>query len=137
MAARDAAGATSSARRRRERRQRSWWRHEQQTVAAVLVGPGVVTRREEQQEEVEFESHVGLRAQITPPPGSRPAPLSEVAGPQAAVTVGYVAVGPPSLVVALVAVHDHVDQATVQFLLQNSLSWHARRRRRRRGRRLR
>ena len=36
-------------------------------------------------------------------------------------TVGYVAAGPPSLVVSLVAEHDHVDQAMVQFLLQQSL----------------
>ena len=86
----------------------------------------MVTRREEQQEEAEFETHAaGLRAQVTPPPGSRPALLSEVAGPQAAVTVGCVAAGPPSLVVALVAVHDHVDQASVQFLLQQSFLAHA------------
>ena len=69
---------------------------------------------------MEFETHASPRTQITPPPGSRPAPLSDVAGLQAAVTVGYVAAGPPSLVLALVAVHDHVDQASVQFLLQQS-----------------
>ena len=82
------------------------------------AGPGVVTRREEQQEEVEFETDAGLRAQIAPPPRSRPPLLSEVAGPQAAVTVGYVAAGPPSVVVVPVAVHNLVDRATVQFLLQ-------------------
>ena len=71
-------GATS-ARRRRERRLRSWWRHEQLSVAAALAtarhhsaGPGVVTRREGQQQEVEVEQHDGLRAQTTPPPGTRP-----------------------------------------------------------------
>ena len=32
-----------------------------------------------------------LVGQKRPPPGVRPAPLPEVAGPQAAVTVGYVA----------------------------------------------
>ena len=42
-----------------------------------------------------------------------------------AVTVGYVAAAPPSLVVSLVAEHDNVDQATVQFLLQQSLLAHA------------
>ena len=63
----------------------------------------MVTRREERQEgEVHVEND-GSRAQTTPLPGMRPAPLSEVAGPQAAVTVGYVAAGPPSLVVVLVS----------------------------------
>ena len=42
-----------------------------------------------------------------------------------AVTVGCVAAAPPSLVVSLVAEHDKVDQATVQFLLQQSLLAHA------------
>ena len=72
---------------------------------------------EKRQEGEVHEENDGLRAQTTPLPGVRPAPLSEEAGPQAAVTVGYVAAGPPSLVVALVAVHDLVDQASVQFLL--------------------
>ena len=50
----------------------------------------------------------------------RPAPLPEVAGPQAAVTVGYVAAVAPSLAVVreLDLLH---DDATVQFLLQQSL----------------
>ena len=52
--------------------------------------------------------------------GVRPAPLSEVAGPQAAVTVGYVAAVAPSLAVVLVSDMTH-DDATVQFLLQQSL----------------
>ena len=108
MAARDgAAGGTSSARQRRERRQRSWWRHEQLTVAAALTtarhhsaGPGVVTRSEEQQEEVEHETFDGLRAQSTPPPGTRPGVLQDPGPPWVeAVTVGYVAAAPPSLVV--------------------------------------
>ena len=76
-----------------------------------------MTRGEEWQEGKVHEENDGLRALA----GVRPAPLSEVAGPQAAVTVGHVAAGPPSLVVVLVAVHDHVDQASVQFLLQQSL----------------
>ena len=129
MAARDgAAGGTSSARRRRERRQRSWWRHEQLSVAAALAsarhhsaGPGVVTRSEEQQEEVEHVTNDGLRAQNTPPPGLRPEQLPAAPGPQlAAVTVGYVAGGAP-LVVAPVAAHDGLDDATVQFLLAQTL----------------
>ena len=52
----------------------------------------------------------GLRAQMTRSPGT-----------QAAVTVGYVAAGAPSLVVALVAAHDGLDDATVQFLLAKTL----------------
>ena len=40
-----------------------------------------------------------LEGQTRPPLGERPAPLPEVAGPQAAVTVGYVAAEAPSLVV--------------------------------------
>ena len=86
-----------------------------QSVAAALTAARhhsagswekVVTRREERQEGEVHEEYDGLRAQTTPLPGVRPAPLSEVAGPQAAVTVGYVAAGPSSLVVALLAVHD-------------------------------
>ena len=74
-----------------------------------------MTRSEEQLEEVE---HVTNGAQNTPPLGTRPEQLPEAPGPQlAAVTVGYVAAGAPSLVVAPVAAHDGLDDATVQFLL--------------------
>ena len=61
-----------------------------------------------------------LEGQMRPPPGVRPAPLPGVAGPQAAVTVGYVATVAPSLAVVreLDLLH---DDATVQFLLQQSL----------------
>ena len=130
MAVRDgAAGGTSSARWRRERRQRSWWRHEQLSVAGALTlthhhsaGPEVVTRSEEQQEEVEHVTNDGLRAQNTPPPGTRPEQLRAAPGPQlAAVTVSYVAAGAPSLVVAPVAAHDGLDDATVQFLFAQTL----------------
>ena len=130
MAARvTAAGGISSARRRRERRQRSWWRHEQLSVAAALTtarhhsaGPGVVTRSEEQQEEVEHETYDGPRALNTPPPGTRPGVLQDTGPPWVeAVTVGYVAAGAPSLVVAPVAAHDELDAASVQYLLQQSL----------------
>ena len=77
---------------------------------------------EEPEEEVEFEEHAGLRAQNTPPPGSRPGVLKDPGPPWVeAVTVGYVAAGAPSLVVASVAAHDGLDDATVQFLLQQSL----------------
>ena len=72
---------------------------------------------------MEVEAHVphfAPRGQEQPPPGVRPAPLSEVAGPQAAVTVGYVAAVAPSLAVVPVSDLLH-DDATVQFLLQQSL----------------
>ena len=62
-----------------------------------------------------------LEGQKRPPPRERPAPLPEVAGPQAAVTVGYVAAEAPSLVVTPVAEHDGLVDATIQYLLQQSL----------------
>ena len=82
-----------AAQRRRQRRLRSWWRHEQQSIAAALATASgkvhaangaprsqkLATRAEE---EVEYEPHYAPRGQKTPPPGERPAPLSEVARPQ-------------------------------------------------------
>ena len=126
------AGGTSSARRRRERRQRSWWRHEQLSVAAALAtarhhsaGPVLVMRREEQQEEVEQDTYEGPRAQSTPPPRARPGVLKDPGPPWVeAVTVGYVAAGAPSLSVVLVS-DDRIDDATLQFLLHQSLLAHA------------
>ena len=125
MAARDVGGGTSSARRRRERRQRSWWRHEQLSVAAALAsarhhsaGLGVVSWREEQQEEVEQDAYDGPRALNTPPRATRPGVLQDPGPPWVeALTVGYVAAGAPSLVVAPVAAHDELDTASVQYLL--------------------
>ena len=71
-------------------------------------------------EEEVRELNDALEGQKRPPPGVRPAPLPEVAGPQAAVTVGYVAAVAPSLAVVreLDLLH---DDATVQFLLQQSM----------------
>ena len=66
------------------------------------------------------EQYYAPRGQEQPPPGVRTAPLSEVAGPQAAVAVGYVAAVAPSLAVVLVSDLMH-GGATVQFLLQQSL----------------
>ena len=133
MAARDdAGGGMSNARRRRERRLRSWWRHETQSVAAALTaarhhsaGPReeVVTRREERQEAEVHETHNAPRSQTTPLPGARLAPLSEVTGPQAAVTSGYVAarvplLGAPSLADSSA---EAVDGGALSFLLQHAL----------------
>ena len=126
---RDCSGA-GSARRRRERRQRSWLRHEQLSVKMALSaalhhscgvrpelhdaprGPKTDRAVEEEVREV----NDALEGQKRPPPGERPAPL-----PEAAVTVGYVAAEAPSLVVAPVAEHDGLDDATIQYLLQQSL----------------
>ena len=98
-----------SPRRRRERRLRSWLRHERMTVAAELSAAlhhsrgggreqyvGLRAQKSDSAavvEEVEYET----QGQNAPPPGSRQAPLPEAAGPQAAVTDGYVAVATPSL----------------------------------------
>ena len=122
----------AGAARRRERRQRSWWRHEQLSVAAALAsarhhsaGPGVVTRREGQQEEVEVKQHSGLRAQTTPPPGTRPAALTEPMSqqgvwPGAPRQPGHVV---PSAAAPLLAVPaaEGIDAATLSFLLQRAL----------------
>ena len=124
-----------SAKRKRVQRLRSWLRHEQQTVAIALAEnlhhstqrvtephnvPREPTKASAREGEVR-EAYDVLREQKPPLPGERPAPLSEVAGPLAAVTVGNVAAEAPSLVVALVAAHDGLDQVTVHFLLQQSL----------------
>ena len=54
--------------------------------------------------------------------GMRPAPPSEVAGPQgAAATVGYVAAAGPLLVPPVLGGGDTLDDATVSFLLAQSL----------------
>ena len=118
--------------RRRQRRLRSWWRHEQRSVAVALAAATHHSaprsgwpeqhnspRRPTTASAMEVEAH-DPRGQEQLPPGVRPAPLPEVAGPQAAVTVGYVAAGAPSLAVVLVSDMLH-DDATVQFLLQQSL----------------
>ena len=116
-------GATGAAARRRQRRLRAWLRHERQSVAAALAealhhsaGPRekVVERR---------ETHNVPRSQTTPLRGKRPAPLSEVAGPQVAVTSGYVAasvplLGAPSLADSSAEV---IDGSALSFLLQRAL----------------
>ena len=55
--------------------------------------------------------------------GKRPAPLSEVTGPQAAVTDGYVAAGVPLLGVPSLADSsaEAIDGSTLSFLLQRAL----------------
>ena len=126
----DHAGS-GAARRRRERRLRAWLRHERQSVAAAVAealhhsaGPRekVVERRGRQEGEV-HETHNALRSQTTPLPGKRPTPLSEVTGPQVAVTDGYVAAGVPLLGAPSLADSsaEAIDGSTLSFLLQHAL----------------
>ena len=90
------------------------FRHEQQTVRMAMAtvvhhssgkvhtacGARCQTTATRASEEEVHELNDVLRAQKRPPPGMRPAILSEVAGPQdAAVTVGYVTAGAPLLAV--------------------------------------
>ena len=84
-------------------------------------GPSVETRREEEVE-VELETHAGQRAQTTPPLGAQPAPLFEVAGPQAAVTVGYVAAAVLCLTPVVMEQEAAQDDSTVAWLLARSLA---------------
>ena len=82
----------------------------------------VVERRGRQEGEV-HETHNALRSQTTPLPGKRPAPLSEVTGPQAALTDGYVAAGVPLLGAPSLAGSsaEAIDGSTLSFLLQHAL----------------
>ena len=74
-------------------------------------------------EEAGSETYYAPRGLKTLPPGTRQAPLSEVAGRQgAAATVGYVAAGAPLLEVASLAGGDDVDATTVSYLLSVALA---------------
>ena len=78
---------TGATRRRRERRHRAYLRYARMSVAISLAEAThhSAPRRLKTamaEEEVEHETYGGLRALSTPPMGTRPAPLPEVAGPQ-------------------------------------------------------
>ena len=98
MAARDV-GGSGAARRRRERRLRAFHRHEALSVRLALATAlhhSAQRVEEPREEEEEHVKNVGPRAQKAPPPGTRPAPLAEMAEPQwGAATVGYVAAPGP------------------------------------------
>ena len=116
-----------AARSRRQRRQRSWLKHERQSVAMALAEythhASRGQTRARAREEAGSETYYAPRGLKTLPPGTRPAPPSEVAGPQgAAATAGYVAAGAPLLVVASLAGGDDVDATTVSYLLSVALA---------------
>ena len=125
MAAR-VVGGSGAALRRRERRLRAFHRHEALSVRLALASAlhHSTQRVEELREEEEHVKIVGPWAQKAPPPGTRPAPLAEVAEPQwEAVTVGYVAAPGPLLSTPTLmdSVVEEVDRRAVKFLLQAEL----------------
>ena len=66
--------------------------------------------------------HVALRGQEHPPPGERPAPLCEVAGPQGGLVATAVPCGGvPSLAPVVMVQEAAHDDATVAFLLAQAL----------------
>ena len=106
-------------RRRREWRLRAYLRCAWMSVAMALAeathhsAPRRLKTAKVVEEVEAHEQYNAPQGQEQPPP--------EDAGPQAAVTVGYVAAEAPSLVAAPVAEDDGLDDATVQYLLQQSL----------------
>ena len=119
---------SGAAQRRRQRRLRSWWRHEQQSIAAALAA---ATHHSAQQngalrslktatrarEEAGSETYNAPRGPKTLPPGVRPAPLAEVAGPQVmAATGGYVAARASLLAVSSLRGADGVGRHRGQVL---------------------
>ena len=125
---------SGAAQRRRQRRLRSWWRHEQQSIAAALAA---ATHHSAQQngalrslktatrarEEAGSETYNAPRGPKTLPPGVRPAPLAEVAGPQGRLeAAARVSAGVPGLVpVALSSADDGVDAAALSFFVSKAL----------------
>ena len=75
----DGRGALSAAKRRRERRLRCHWKHE---CLSVRIAVAAARHHSSGREGVEGETYDVPRRQKPPPPGSLPAPLSEVAGRQ-------------------------------------------------------
>ena len=78
----DVGGGTGSARRRRERRLRMHWRHEQLSLRMALAS-ATLHSAQPRAKEVEGETNDAPRRPKPPLPGKRPAPLEEVAEPQA------------------------------------------------------
>ena len=82
----------------------------------------MLTRHEGQQEEEEVDQHDGLRAQTTPPLGTRPGvPLDPGPPLVGAVTVGYVAAPGPLLAPPVLAGGDGLDESALAFVVQQTL----------------
>ena len=126
-----------AAQRRRQRRLRSWWRHEQQSIAAALAtvmhhssgkvhtangaprSQKLATRPRRRWSTSRTTPYGDRRLRLR---GERPAPLSEVAGPQRSDrTVRHSAGEAPLLVVPSRRGADGVDGTTVSFLLAENL----------------
>ena len=109
---------------RRDRQLRAFRRHELLTVQMELAAAlqRSAQRVEGPSEGEVHEKHDGLRAQKRPLPGTRPAPVAEVAGPQVrADTVGYVAAVRPQLVGHRLKGDDGIDGTAVRFLVRKVL----------------
>ena len=118
--------AAGAAKRRRDRRLRAWHRHVRTTVAmelATALHHGA-QRVEVPREEEEHAYYVGPRAQKAPPPGMRPAPLAEVAGPQVwPGTPSSPGAGVPSLAPPVLAgsAGEGVDSSALAFVATRAL----------------
>ena len=87
--------------------------HSAQRPRPVVVEP---------REEAGHETYCGLRAPMPLPPGTRPAPLSEVAGPQRCDrTVRGTSLGAPPLAAPQLAANETLDSAALSFLLNRAL----------------
>ena len=122
--------AAGAAKRRRERRLRQWQRHERMTVAMALAEAThhAAPRRQKPVSAIrgveEQVTHVGLRAQKTPPPRERPGILPEpLAQRSDRSRRHFSADGLPQLAMPSLAgaVGEAVDAAALAFLLSQSL----------------
>ena len=130
----DGERSSGAALRRIERRLRVWQRHVRTAVQLALaekphhsankVELDYTPRGQEKRagrEEAGLETHSGLRAPTPLPPGMRPAPLSEVAGPQKC---------DRTVRAPLLAANETLDSAALSFLLNRALEEEEERRKR-------
>ena len=115
--------AAGAAKRRRDRRLRAWHRHVRTTVAMELA---TALHHSAQRVEVPREGVEGVqlyapRRPKPPLPGKRPGLPPEPEPQVRAATVGYVAAAGPLLVPPVLGGGDTLDDATVSFLLAQSL----------------
>ena len=114
----DGGGALSAAKRRRERRLRCHWKHE---CLSVRMAVAAARHHSSGSEGVEGVTYVAPRRPKPPLPGKRPGLPPEPAPQVRAATVGYVAAAGPLLVPPVLGGGDTLDDATVSFLLAQSL----------------